>query len=131
MRQLVPGMVKGVLKVLFVEPPVPHSESPVSYDSGVSFEGRVERAAGAIDRKEGKDRVASRGGGGSRRGDFHSGVVQTGVRDAKGSTSIHDSGDRSGASHESGVDAGFPESFVPLHATTEIAESLPEPSGID
>ena len=79
MGQLVPGMVKGVLKVLFVEPPVPHSESPVPYDSSVGFEGRVERATGAIERKEGKDRVATRGSGGSSHGDFHSGVVQAGI----------------------------------------------------
>ena len=47
MRKLVPGMVKSVLKELFVEPPVPHSESPVPYDSSVGFKGGAERATGA------------------------------------------------------------------------------------
>ena len=79
MRKLVPGMVEGVLKVLPVEPPVPYRKSPVPYDSSVGFEGRVERATGAIERKEGKDRVAARDSGGSSHGDFHSGVVQAGV----------------------------------------------------
>ena len=79
MRKLVPGMVKSVLKELFVEPPVPHSESPVPYDSSVGFKGGVERATGAIERKEGKDRVAASGSGGSRHGDFHSGAVEAGI----------------------------------------------------
>ena len=83
MRKLVSGMIKRALEELFVEPSVPHGKSPVPYDSSVGFEGGVKRATGAIERKEGKNRVAASGSRGGGHGDFHSGTVEAGIRNAK------------------------------------------------
>ena len=79
MRELVPGTVEGILHVRHSEPSVPDGQGPMSDDRRVRFERWVERATGAINRKQRKHRVLARRCGGSSHGNFNSSVMEAGV----------------------------------------------------
>ena len=66
---------------------------------------------------------------GRSHGHFDPSLMQAGVGDPEGLASIHNRRDRGGTRHEGGVDASFPEGFVPMNAAAEASEPLPESSG--
>ena len=128
MRKLVLGLGEGALEVLEGVPLFPNSQSPVSNDRRMGFKSGVESATGAISSEEGKDRVATSSRRGSSHGHLDPGLMKAGVRHSKGLASIHNRRDSGSARHESGVDASFPEGLVPVDATVEASEPLPETS---
>ena len=120
MGQLVPGTLEGFLHVRDREPSVPDRQGQVSEDRGMRFKRRVKCATGAINRKQSKHRVLAGCSRGGSHGNFNSGVVQAGIRQAHGFASIHHGRYRRSARYERGIDASFPESFVPVDAATEV-----------
>ena len=130
MCEFVSGPIERVLHEWHGEPFIPDRESPMPNDSGVRLKGRVQSAAGAVSRQEGKDRVLASSSRRSSQGDFDPGAVKTGVRDAERLAPIHNLRNSSSSStgHEGGVDPHVPKGFVPMHAVTEVAKSLSEGS---
>ena len=124
--ELVSGLAEGSLQVLYGEPPFPHGQRPVSDHRRVGFKRRVEGTTGTVRSKEGEDRVAASSSRGGCHGNFNPGLMQAGVRDAKGLATIHDRRDGGSARHKGGVDTRFPEGFVPVNAATQAGKPVSE-----
>ena len=74
-RELVSGMIEGLLHVRHSEPFVPDRESPVTHDRGMRFEGGVEGTGGAINCTKREHWVLAGCSGRGSRSNFDSGAV--------------------------------------------------------